>query len=1062
MRQSWRVDEEHVKQQLRQEEQAWVADQRAAGHSTPLPLQFWSVGKLLRVVQASHSAVNPLETLAQYGITRHSVGSVDQRRAASQPSAADTQHVPSGDAVTYSSSRVWITGFLHFGENLDTCDILELCDSNSRLPSFLLDPSPQLVGQLVLVKRWVLVDKAFGGVRTAGSMFLEVHDKKPTILSPVNDSCVKWTQDNVLEVLERNYQTKDPPMYTGTERWTEIAAYSRGNTVNDPVLAGENDEREKHKKRKRIYAVFGRVTSVSPISRQKDRASSHFFVEIECHRSCNEASTQSIVTVMFTGIDSMRWNLFLRPGKLVLLTDLVKVHSRECEMFLLQATHGQESSHSIESETDALKTSVLLWNELPSPQNSTGKLISDSLDTYTKSFISRCTGKLLDFEGQVCRLLWDECVELLGPEETRVIVCLFHFPYTHELVRLRKGATVRVSDAHVLRWPTPVGGKLVVGLCPRSHLAVTCYGGTSGHCIAMGTRSRRGRAHKKWSSLGDFHRQSMVLSMWLLEVLELLDSKFFFGGDEEMHVKSSQLSFPRTRRRKAAYFVAKKLGFSLGNGHDRAVTTLGGLFLKCHSPNAGNCTTVELPLREKLMACNRVLTIRELQKVGESKLKRMIESKSDLVDAADGVLSIRIPADDLDWCLLLGCIRGNIDSGDLKVYDRTGSISLRLDGGEMDMNLTGERGVHLFRNFEFGIENYNQGQELQQEERLPLVYCMSCSADNVEFVTIRDDETISFSPENAVPDVQDIQEQSEMVTQVCSLLHHPIIIQSQQSADNGKIDEERSVVKTVDPNLHKPHLISVIGIITKKKYYWRSNGQQQLPQTATIGVKRIREGDSIAEGSSRQLACILHVRDLQHPDTIEIRVDTSRFGLLGTLQLNCVVELTRLQGFIARSSFKVYLNWSHFTAARLVPTLSVPRDGELYGLMPTIFLNDLYHTSHVDRMLHRYVVGVVHISYVVLKRKCGLCHQAMELNKRRGVWKHTESQPESKYSRNCAWKWHQMTPSDPAFKTRTYMGQRCAVSLTTVLAKLSSFWRMTSRGSCSLALPVNVNASRIF
>ncbi|KAF1793889.1 hypothetical protein GQ600_16733 [Phytophthora cactorum] len=913
---------------------------------------------------------------------------------------------------------VWITGFLHFGENLDTCDILELCDSNSRLPSFLLDPSPQLVGQLVLVKRWVLVDKAFGGVRTAGSMFLEVHDKKPTILSPVNDSCVKWTQDNVLEVLERNYQTKDPPMYTGTERWTEIAAYSRGNTCWQ-----EKTTNGKTQKAKAYYAVFGRVTSVSPISRQKDRASSHFFVEIECHRSCNEASTQSIVTVMFTGIDSMRWNLFLRPGKLVLLTDLVKVHSRECEMFLLQATHGQESSHSIESETDALKTSVLLWNELPSPQNSTGKLISDSLDTYTKSFISRCTGKLLDFEGQVCRLLWDECVELLGPEETRVIVCLFHFPYTHELVRLRKGATVRVSDAHVLRWPTPVGGKLVVGLCPRSHLAVTCYGGTSGHCIAMGTRSRRGRAHKKWSSLGDFHRQSMVLSMWLLEVLELLDSKFFFGGDEEMHVKSSQLSFPRTRRRKAAFLWQR----NLVSRWEMVTTELSRH--SCHSPNAGNCTTVELPLREKLMACNRVLTIRELQKVGESKLKRMIESKSDLVDAADGVLSIRIPADDLDWCLLLGCIRGNIDSGDLKVYDRTGSISLRLDGGEMDMNLTGERGVHLFRNFEFGIENYNQGQELQQEERLPLVYCMSCSADNVEFVTIRDDETISFSPENAVPDVQDIQEQSEMVTQVCSLLHHPIIIQSQQSADNGKIDEERSVVKTVDPNLHKPHLISVIGIITKKKYYWRSNGQQQLPQTATIGVKRIREGDSIAEGSSRQLACILHVRDLQHPDTIEIRVDTSRFGLLGTLQLNCVVELTRLQGFIARSSFKVYLNWSHFTAARLVPTLSVPRDGELYGLMPTIFLNDLYHTSHVDRMLHRYVVGVVHISYVVLKRKCGLCHQAMELNKRRGVWKHTESQPESKYSRNCAWKWHQMTPSDPAFKTRTYMGTtvRCVI-----------------------------------
>ncbi|EEY53969.1 uncharacterized protein PITG_07649 [Phytophthora infestans T30-4] len=176
----------------------------------------------------------------------------------------------------------------------------------------------------------------------------------------------------------------------------------------------------------------------------------------------------------------MRWNVFLRPGKVVLLTDLVKVHSRECAMFLLQATHRQTSC------------------------------------------------RILDFEGQVCRLLWDECIELQGPQDGRVIVCLLHFPYTHELVRLRKGATIRVSAAHVLRWPTPVGGNLVLGLCPRSHLAVTSYSNPSEHCIAIGTRSRRGKTHKKWSSLGDFHRQSMVLSMWLLEVLELLDSKFFF------------------------------------------------------------------------------------------------------------------------------------------------------------------------------------------------------------------------------------------------------------------------------------------------------------------------------------------------------------------------------------------------------------------------------------------------------------------------------------------------------------------------------------------------------
>ncbi|KAG7377948.1 hypothetical protein PHYPSEUDO_010755 [Phytophthora pseudosyringae] len=824
------VDAEHVKQQLRQEQRASEAEQVAAGRSEPSPLLIWSVGRLLRVLQASVSATDPLQYLAQYGISRHSVGSVDQRREVSQPTAAETPHVSTTDAVTYSSTRVWITGFLYFGQELDTCDVLELCDSNSRLPSFLLDPSPQLVDQLVLVKRWVLVDKAFGGgARTAGSMFLEVQDENPVKLLPRNDPYANWTQEQVMEVLEANYQTKDPPMYTGMERWAVVAERSRGNGVDSNVVLEESDGltmSRKHKKRKRVHAVFGRVTSVSPISRQKDRASSHFFVEIERHRSCRESTTQCIANVMFTGVDSMRWNLLLRPGNIVLLTELVKVLSRECEMFLLQATHGHQSGHPVPSETKALGT----------------------------------------------------------------------------------------------------------------------------------------------------------------------------------------------------------------------------------------------------------------LKFGESKLKQVDETRSDAAKATDEILSVRIPVDALDWCLLLGRIRGNIDSGDLEVYDRTGSILLCLNGNEIGMDLTAERGVYLFRDFDFMIEDYNRAPELQPEEKIPLVYSMSCSTDNMEFFAIHNDESISFSPEdNDLVDVQKTQEVMFVVTHVAPLplssirlsgllpeyrVLHGIVCpfgeklqtdlfmqsactaeilvstqstscESQQSPDNDTNDEERSVVKTVDLRLHKPHFISVIGLITTKKYYWRSNGQQQAQgtsgQTATIGVKRAREGaSSIAEGQSRRLTCILHVRDLQHPDTVEIRVDASRFGLLGTLRMNTVVEFTRLQGFIARSSFKVFLNWSHLTAARLVSvdiSLSVPRDADLYGSMPTTFLNDLYRASHIDRTLHRYVVGVMHISYVVLKRKCGLCHQALELNKRRGVWKHAESQAESKYSRSCVRMWQHIAPSDAAFRTRTYMGTtvRCVI-----------------------------------
>ncbi|EGZ09445.1 hypothetical protein PHYSODRAFT_318192 [Phytophthora sojae] len=224
--------EELVKRQLRLEQGTWEAEQLAVGCSEPPALQFWSVGKLLRVLQASRSPENSLESLAQCGIERHLVGSVDPRRATSQPTAENSQAAPTADAVTYTSSSVWLTGFLHFGEDVESCDTLHLCDNNAKLPSFLLDPSPQLVDQLVLVKRWVLVDKAFGRVRTAGSMFLEVHDEKLVPLMPVAGEFSDWTRERVKGVLERSFQqSKDPPI--------------------------------KGKKRKRVHCVFGRVTSVT-------------------------------------------------------------------------------------------------------------------------------------------------------------------------------------------------------------------------------------------------------------------------------------------------------------------------------------------------------------------------------------------------------------------------------------------------------------------------------------------------------------------------------------------------------------------------------------------------------------------------------------------------------------------------------------------------------------------------------------------------------------------------------------------------------------------------------
>ncbi|CAI5744613.1 unnamed protein product [Peronospora destructor] len=292
-------------------------------------------------------------------------------------------------------------------------------------------------------------------------MFLEIHDQKLVLLLPIDELYARWTQENVLQVLGSSYQTKDPPMYTGSEPWAASAARLQGGNVNYEVVQsitgnGDMTTVKKHKTRKHVHVVFGRITSVSPISRQKDRGSCHFFVEIESQRSCIGSTTQSTVNVMFTGVHSMRWRLFLHPGKKVLLTDLVKVFSRECEMFLLQTTHKKYApGHLPATDKGSLETFVMVWNEPESSQMNILKCINASLD-FSKENVARCNGKLLDYEGKVCRRLWDECIELQGHDETRVIVSLFHFPYEQELVRVRIGGILRVYGAHVLRWPTPI------------------------------------------------------------------------------------------------------------------------------------------------------------------------------------------------------------------------------------------------------------------------------------------------------------------------------------------------------------------------------------------------------------------------------------------------------------------------------------------------------------------------------------------------------------------------------------------------------------------------------
>ncbi|RLN43725.1 hypothetical protein BBJ28_00020506 [Nothophytophthora sp. Chile5] len=566
-----------------------------------------------------------------------------------------------------------------------------------------------------------------------------------------------WAREDALAVLEANYPTQDPPLYTGTQPWVSIALAKDGA---DPDLllaanAPESDSRDskKAKKRKRVHAVYGRVTCVSPISQQVDRANCHFFVEVEHVHTDGHSTTQSVVNVMFTGAQSMQWHLFLRPGKFVLLSDLTKVFSRECGLFLLQTTNVEQPSATPAIAKAPLKTIVLIWDavRLPSPRLSVASWVGDSFDTYSQHEASRCCGKLMDYEGRVSKLLWDDCVEIRGPDDANVLICLFHFPFVDGLVRLREGATVQIRLAHVLRWPTPIGGKLVLGLCPRSHFTITAYGGATSPCVVVGTRPRQGHSSKKWAQLGDFRRQSMILSMWLLESLELLAKKFSFGSDAQVRCGPSLMTFPRVRRREAVARVAKTLGFALASDREKTATTLGALFLNCHSHDTMNCVAIQMELAEKRLASTRVVTIRELQKFGEGVLSQMTTQTASGSREATRLLSLRISRDELDWCLLIGCIRGSLESGDLEICDRTGSIPLHLDGrkdGEALTRLHGGRCIYLIHGFELSVEDFNAVENLKgRDESFPLAYCVSGSASDVTCIAMNGEEDINWSPE---------------------------------------------------------------------------------------------------------------------------------------------------------------------------------------------------------------------------------------------------------------------------------------------------------------------------
>lgn len=1292
-----------------------------------------SVSRLLQLV-SSASAGEPSESLSSWGIQRielqppseqeknaplsrskrsrvhdnnnnnnnntSSNGGVDLSRR----SSLRTQETGTVRQVAYTSDSVWLTGFLRFRDAETSCADCELClrdASGLGCHALVLDPKVEYVDQLVLVKTWLLVDTgapaaiATTGQRARfGNLFLELHEP-PAILPSESEPQLPThppSQEEVIRLLDTYYSKQESPLYVGSRPWRTVYE-ERGTAARVkpaqllPTTAGTKAKPVKRK----VYAVFGRVVCVSPVANAQERSSCHFFTEVEFRN--HGANQQHLVIIMFTGATNVKWRLFLRPGYQVLVTDLVKVYSRECEMSLLQTTTDDNKSKADDDLTALpLKTQVFVWQpeeELVLSRKIGGRQFAGS---------SRKETETLDCEGAIKCVLWNDCLEVQSDGEdssSNFVVCLYHFP-SIDLGKVRAGATVRIHNAHVLRRPNPTDSRTVIGLCVQSHFSIVAYGSALQQCLrppspASFNGAKPIKKKKSVTYLGDRHAQPLPVSVWLFEAVEALEKKFAFGSSAALPINlhKALTSFPHIRRREALSIFAEALNVEVSNKLSQK-STLSGQFLSSHVPDARNCSSVRVGER---MPRGQMVRIRDLEDWGRSRLAQAYAEKliTASIKSTGGRFAIQIPAEELDWCLLVGSLNGNAYSGDLEICDRTGSIPLSISRGSKKMTSSdreSSRHLNVIRQFGLVVEAYCSPGVAHDFEKDVVMFRISCSGDAVEsipmayanesshsveqeltvFVThvdpvkrtsalseklrwlrpvyrhmhgialpahvpsggkslqmprrvellintnvphwhmekngcyrirgaICEENPLAVSTDRPTASAATIEEKAilltdlflstapptdsimqpgcfeglvasvnnfdapyqstccsrlkiyrveagcsiepvrfgaqlsntftcanhnsctrprrtqqglldftrtsetpeipylhqtrlhspflplecaaieispqellllsllqhfalrvEKVLQVTDLLRHPLPNANSlhQRADSTDSDSVQKAMLSGggDANgndIHQSKLHSIVGVISEMKYYWAEKDHSPGTglRTASFGrgltvitKKREHENGVSTESAdtqsneNRELMCLYTVRDLESLSTIKIYVNASKFGAQADLQPQVVVEFSKLRGHVARSTYKVSLNWGNCSGARVLRGSSLtfkieaPRDAELYGGMKTSRLNDLYHTQVVDRTLRRWVVRVVYVNRVDLKRKCRKCYGALLLEKRRLSWVHqilTPSFGNKKPSKGCTW--HQVQTEDPQFEELTHanLSMRCTI-----------------------------------
>ncbi|RHY44119.1 hypothetical protein DYB38_000568 [Aphanomyces astaci] len=533
---------------------------------------------------------------------------------------------------------------------------LYLSDGDVTLPLVLLRPNITWLHQLVCITSWKCI-------QTRSMAYLEVDSihRLVTVPIPILPAYMTWQS-----LLASCYPTHNRPTYAGP--YPVQRALSKRTT-----------SKSWSSKKSKSFVVAGRVAAISPVSTQLD--SQYFFVEIEAASDPTTGPASPLVrqfiSVLMAG-HTATFHSFLWPGLEIVLTDLVKVFAKECNMYMLHTTTSAASSYSSphtpphDAHTTLHHASVAPTSHLP-PLH-----IFRALPRYDRQSLSSS----LHYTGQVTRRVCDDSFEL----NHSVVVLFAHFPLPNRCAGLRVGATVTIFQGHRL-------GPSLIGLCSRSSVVLDEFASAP---TPMHLHPRSSRVQEL-----AFHQVPLTTVAYLLELSQDMLARFSRYGatgaasnnrdPNGRHSPAWDVFQDATVRKQT---LLRQLASSAGVVW-RPRPTLGHSFL-CHSAttcfSGAGTNSIYINANLNILWHGHILYLMTWRlDSNEERMGRAISLQalvdrmvarltSDSLDDDNLVQQVVYPSSDEPQpsILLVGCIEGSIATNDLCLVDRTASIPLAL------------------------------------------------------------------------------------------------------------------------------------------------------------------------------------------------------------------------------------------------------------------------------------------------------------------------------------------------------------------------------------------------